>query len=95
MTNLKEYKDYKTYQEAPRKMVGTLQSLEEDWQPCISPQVSSTMEVSSPCIPCVPIRTIQALNYPKPTLISTTTSPSGGAGRMGSGSCSGLKTQER
>ncbi|MBW0557904.1 hypothetical protein O181_097619 [Austropuccinia psidii MF-1] len=88
-------KKYKTHQEIIRKMAGTFSSSEEDWQPCISPQVSSEMEVSSPCIPCVLIRTSEAFNYPKSTSISTTTSLSGGARRMGSGSGSGLKTQER
>ncbi|MBW0472351.1 hypothetical protein O181_012066 [Austropuccinia psidii MF-1] len=96
MAFLKEYQDYKTKQEAFRKMVGTLQSLEEDWQPFISSQVASQMEASSPCIPCVLINTSQAINYPKPASIATTnTSPSGGTRVMGSGTGSGLKTQQR
>ncbi|MBW0535730.1 hypothetical protein O181_075445 [Austropuccinia psidii MF-1] len=37
------------------------------------------MEVSSPYIPCVLIRTSEAINYPKSKSIATTTSPSGGA----------------
>ncbi|MBW0476274.1 hypothetical protein O181_015989 [Austropuccinia psidii MF-1] len=95
MASLKEYKEYKTHQEAFRKMVGTLSSLEEDWSPCISPQVALEMEVSSPCIPLVIIRTIQAVKYLKWKSNATTTSSSGGARRMGSGSGYGLKTQKR
>ncbi|MBW0531093.1 hypothetical protein O181_070808 [Austropuccinia psidii MF-1] len=92
MARLKEYQDYKTYQEILRKLVGTIQKLEEDWKPFMSPQVATTLEVSSPCILFVLIRTSQEIKYPKPTPISTTKSPSGGAGGMGSGPDSGLKT---
>ncbi|MBW0559585.1 hypothetical protein O181_099300 [Austropuccinia psidii MF-1] len=95
MASFQEHQDNKTHPEIIRNMVGTLLSSEEDWQPCISPQVASAMEVSSPCIPCVLIRTSEAFNYLKSTSISTTTSLSGGARRMGSGLGSGLKTQER
>ncbi|MBW0563084.1 hypothetical protein O181_102799 [Austropuccinia psidii MF-1] len=66
-----------------------------DWQPCISTQVASTMEVSSPCLSCVLVETSESINYPKSTSIATTTIYSGRARRMGSGSGSGLKTQER
>ncbi|MBW0494884.1 hypothetical protein O181_034599 [Austropuccinia psidii MF-1] len=95
MASLKEYQDYKTYQESFRKMVGTLLSLEKDCPPCISPQVASTMEVSSHCIPCVLIRTSHIISYPKTTPNSTTTILSGGARGMGSGPGSRHKTQER
>ncbi|MBW0473134.1 hypothetical protein O181_012849 [Austropuccinia psidii MF-1] len=95
MASLKEYQEHKTHQEAFRKMVGTLGSPEEDWKPCISPQVALKMEVSSPCIPCSLIRTRQARNYPKQTYISTTTSISGGARGMENVPGYGLKTQER
>ncbi|MBW0540581.1 hypothetical protein O181_080296 [Austropuccinia psidii MF-1] len=73
MASLKEYQDYKTYQEAFRKMVGTLLSLKKYWPPCILPQVASTMEVSSHCITCVLIKTSHIINYPKTTPIATTT----------------------
>ncbi|MBW0475490.1 hypothetical protein O181_015205 [Austropuccinia psidii MF-1] len=49
------------------------------------------MEVSSPCISCVLIRTSEAINYPKLTSIAMTTSNSGRARRMGSVSGSGSK----
>ncbi|MBW0543553.1 hypothetical protein O181_083268 [Austropuccinia psidii MF-1] len=95
MASFQEHQENKTHQVTSRKMFGTLSSSEEDWQPCISPQVSSTMEVSSPCLSCVLIRTSEAINYPKLTSIAITTSNSGRARRMGSVSGSGLKTQER
>ncbi|MBW0537418.1 hypothetical protein O181_077133 [Austropuccinia psidii MF-1] len=80
MASLKKYQDYKNHQETFRKMVGTLQIIEEDCQPCISLQASSTMGISSTCVPCVPIGTSQAINYPKLALITITTSLSGGSG---------------
>ncbi|MBW0543055.1 hypothetical protein O181_082770 [Austropuccinia psidii MF-1] len=95
MASFQEHQDIKTHQETFRKMVGTLLNSQEDWQPCISPQVASKMEVSSPCLPCVLLRTSEAIKYLKLTSIATTTSISGRARRMGSGSGSGLKTQER
>ncbi|MBW0490124.1 hypothetical protein O181_029839 [Austropuccinia psidii MF-1] len=52
------------------------------------------MEFSSPCIPCVLIRTSQAINYPKPTSISTTSILSGGERGMVSGSGSALKNKK-
>ncbi|MBW0570201.1 hypothetical protein O181_109916 [Austropuccinia psidii MF-1] len=95
MASFQEHQDNKTHQEIIRKMVGTFLSSEEDWKPCVSPQVASAMEVSLPCIPCVLSRISEALHYPKLTSIATTTILSGGARRMGSGSGSGLKPQER
>ncbi|MBW0495816.1 hypothetical protein O181_035531 [Austropuccinia psidii MF-1] len=95
MASLKEYQDYKSDQETLKKSFGTLVSLEEDWKPCISSQFASTMEVSSPCVPCVLVRTSQAINYPKLSSVATTTNISGGEGGMGSSSGSGLKPQER
>ncbi|MBW0536987.1 hypothetical protein O181_076702 [Austropuccinia psidii MF-1] len=52
------------------------------------------LEVSSPCLPCVITRTSQEVKYPKSKSIASTANPSGGARRMGSGSGSGLKSQE-
>ncbi|MBW0589708.1 hypothetical protein O181_129423 [Austropuccinia psidii MF-1] len=95
MASFQEHQDNKTHQETFRKMVETLSSSEEDWQSCILPQVASTMEVSSPCLPCVLVRTSETINYPKSTPIATTSSNSGRARRMQSGSGSALKTQER
>ncbi|MBW0461716.1 hypothetical protein O181_001431 [Austropuccinia psidii MF-1] len=95
MASFEEYQDYKTHQEAFRKMIGTLWSLEESLKPYISPQVALSMELSSPCLPCVITRASQTVKYPRSESISTTTNLSGGARRMGSGSGSGLKTQKR
>ncbi|MBW0471675.1 hypothetical protein O181_011390 [Austropuccinia psidii MF-1] len=64
MDSFQEHKDNKTHSEIIRKMFGTFGSSEDDWKPCTSPQVSSKMQVSSPCIPCVLIRTSEAFNYP-------------------------------
>ncbi|MBW0492155.1 hypothetical protein O181_031870 [Austropuccinia psidii MF-1] len=76
-------------------MVHTLLSSDEDWQPCISPQVASTMEFSLLCLLCVLVGTSEAINCPKSTSNATTTSHSERARRMGRSSVSGLKTQER
>ncbi|MBW0519611.1 hypothetical protein O181_059326 [Austropuccinia psidii MF-1] len=84
-----------TLKEAIRKILGTLSGLEEDWKSFISTQVASKIEFSSPCIPCVLLRTSKEINYPKKTSIATTTSNSGRAREIGSGSGSGLKDQNR
>ncbi|MBW0472424.1 hypothetical protein O181_012139 [Austropuccinia psidii MF-1] len=95
MASFQEHQDNRTHQETLQKMVGTLLISEEDWQPCISPRVASKTEGSSPCLLCVLVRTSEEIHYPKSTSVSTTTSHSGRAKQMGSGSCSGLKPQER
>ncbi|MBW0507797.1 hypothetical protein O181_047512 [Austropuccinia psidii MF-1] len=65
MASLQEYQNYKTHQEAFRRMVGTFLSLVKSWNPCISPQVFFAMEVSSPCLPCVITKPVKKSSIPK------------------------------